>query len=68
MTSMDPNHVTAVYFLVTTAKLIKMQLESDKIFSWVLSLQLKCGMFSGGPAGCNMPHLANTYTALCILI
>jgi len=45
-----------------------MPIEKDRIVEWVLSLQLDCGMFCGGIASCQMPHLANTYTALCILI
>ena len=70
MHSMDANHLTCVYFLVTAAKLLQLPLETpQKIIDWILSMQLENGFFTGSPLNSlRMPHLANTYTALALLL
>ncbi len=71
MLSMDANHITCVYFLITAAKLLKIDLKNtttQTTIDYLLTLKLGCGYFTGGYNAVEMPSLANTYTALCVLM
>lgn len=52
MISNDANHITLLYFLISSAKLLAMDIPTDTVTDWVLKQRLDCGFFTGGPAGC----------------